>query len=88
MTPAGGVWDSANGDIKWSSGAKVRPAFERDRWTLDISIPYEALGTVPKAGDRWKMMIIRNPSDAKYKACGWPIAAHRDYSSAATLVFK
>ena len=88
VTPAGGVWDSANGDIKWSSGAKVRPAFERDRWTLDISIPYEALGTVPKTGDRWKIMIIRNPSDAKYKACGWPIAAHRDYSSAATLVFK
>lgn len=34
-------------------------------------------------------MIIRNADKLSgFKSCGWPINAHRDYSSAATLVFK
>ncbi len=88
ITPAGGVWDAANGNIKWNSGAKVRPAFDSDRWMLDITLPYEAFGGAPKAGDEWKMMIIRNPGSKEFQACGWPIPAHRDFSSAATLKFR
>lgn len=88
ITPAGAVWDTANGDIKWNSGASVRPQFDSGKWMLDISLPYAAFGSEPKAGDKWKMMIIRNPGSSKYKAAGWPIPAHRDFSSAATLVFK
>jgi hypothetical protein len=88
ITPAGGVWDAANGDLKWNSAATVRPAFDDDKWTLDITLPYEAFGGAPKAGDKWKMMIIRNSGSREFQACGWPIPAHRDFSSAATLVFK
>ena len=88
ITPAGGVWDAANGDLKWNSAATVRPSFDDERWTLDITLPYEAFGGVPKAGDKWKMMIIRNSGSREFQACGWPIPAHRDFSSAATLVFK
>lgn len=88
ITPAGGVWDSANGDIKWNSGAKVRPSFDSDKWMLDITFPYDAFGGAPKVGDVWKMMIIRNSGDREFQACGWPIPAHRDFSSAAKLVFK
>ena len=79
---------AANGDLKWNSAAMVRPAFDDDKWTLDITLPYEAFGGAPKAGDKWKMMIIRNSGSREFQACGWPIPAHRDFSSAATLVFK
>ena len=86
VTPAGGVWDASDDDLLWDSGAKATPAFSDDRWTLDISIPYESLGGEPKLGDRWDFMVIRN--GGKHASCGWPIDAHRDFSAAATLVFK
>lgn len=86
VTPAGGVWDASDDDLLWDSGAKATPAFSDDRWTLDISIPYESLGGEPRLGDRWDFMVIRN--GGKHASCGWPIDAHRDFSSAATLIFK
>ena len=87
VTPAGGVWDASDGDKTWDSGATARPEIAKGRWTLDIAIPYGPLGGAPKVGDRWEFMAIRNGS-GKYASCGWPIDAHRDFTSAATLVFK
>ena len=88
VTPAGGVWDAKDGDLAWDSGATVRPAFAEGRWTLTIALPYAACGGAPAAGDAWKFMIIRNaPRGAKFRSCGWPVNAHRDFSSAATLTF-
>ena len=88
ITPAGGVWDAKDGDRSWNCGATVRPAFDADKWTLDISFPYAAFGGVPKSGDRWKFMVIRNEGKGGFASCGWPVNAHRDFASAATLVFK
>lgn len=88
VTPAGGVWDACDGDKSWNTDATVRPTFEKDRWLLDMSFPYAAFGGTPKAGDSWKFMIIRNAGKRGFASCGWPINAHRDFSSAATLVFK
>ena len=88
ITPACGVWDAKNGDRSWNCGAKVRPTFDSDKWTLDMTLPYDAFGGVPKSGDRWKFMVIRNEGKNGFASCGWPVNAHRDFSSAATLVFK
>lgn len=88
VMPAGGVWDAKDGDMSWDSGMEVRPSFTKDSWTLQMSLPFASLGGAPKAGDRWKFMIIRNaPMGTKSKACGWPVNAHRDLSQAATLAF-
>jgi hypothetical protein len=88
VTPAGGVWDAKDGDKSWNCGAVVRPSFDTDKWTLDIALPYATFGDSPKDGDRWKFMVIRNESKGGFASCGWPVNAHRDFSSAATLVFK
>ncbi len=88
VTPAGGVWDACDGNMSWNTGATVRPTFEADKWLLDMEFPYEAFGGVPKAGDRWKFMVIRNEGKGDFASCGWPIVAHRDFSSAAMLVFR
>ena len=89
VSPAGGVWDAKDGDLGWNSGAKVRPSFTKDHWTLTMILPWEGLGDRPKAGDKWKFMIIRNPRQgAGLAPTGWPKPAHRDFGAAATLVFK
>ena len=88
VTPAGGVWDANNGDMAWNCGAVVRPAFDVDKWMLEITFPYAAFNGRPKKGERWKFMVIRNDSKSGFASCGWPVNAHRDYSSAATLIFK
>lgn len=88
VTPAGGVWDAKDYDKSWNCGAKVRPMFDSDKWILDMTFPYDAFGGVPKSGDRWKFMVIRNEGKNGFASCGWPVNAHRDFSSAATLVFK
>ena len=88
VMPADGVWDAKNGDLAWDSGMVVRPAFGKDSWSLQMSIPFGSLGGAPKKGDRWKFMIIRNAArGSKFRSCGWPVNAHRDFSSAGTLVF-
>ena len=66
----------------------MRPSFDADKWMLDISFPYAAFGGAPKSGDRWKFMVIRNEGKSGFASCGWPVNAHRDFASAATLVFK
>ena len=66
----------------------MRPAFDADKWMLEITFPYAAFNGRPKKGDRWKFMVIRNDSKSGFASCGWPVNAHRDYSSAATLIFK
>ncbi len=88
VTPAGGVWDACDMDLSWNTGAIVRPTFEADKWLLDMAFPYAAFGGKPKTGDRWKFMVIRNEQRGGFASCGWPINAHRDFASAATLVFK
>ena len=88
VTPAGGVWDAKDGDKAWNCGAVVRPSFDADKWTLDISLPYATFGGRPNIGDRWKFMVIRNEGKGGFASCGWPINAHRDFSAAATLAFK
>jgi len=89
VTPAGGVWDVKDGDKKWNSGAEVRPFFEEGKWLLDIAFPYATFGGKPKTCDRWKFMVIRNESRGSgFGACGWPVNAHRDFGSAATLMFR
>ena len=89
VMPAGGVWDARDGDVSWNSGLVARPAFSKSGWRLEMSIPYARLGGAPKTGDRWKFMIIRNAeAGSKFSSCGWPVNAHRDYSSAAVLKFE
>ena len=89
VTPAGGVWDVKDGDKSWNTNAEVRPSFEADKWMLEITFPYEAFGGKPKSGDLWRFMVIRNAcKGSKFSSCGWPVNAHRDFSSAAKLVFK
>ena len=89
VSPAGGVWDAKDGDLGWNSGAKIRPSFTKDHWTLTMTLPWEGLGDLPKAGDKWKFMVIRNPRQgAGLAPTGWPKPTHRDFGAAATLVFK
>lgn len=88
LNPAGGTWGSKDGLEGWDPGAKVRSSYDPDKWVTEIELPYANLDAAPKAGDRWKFMIIRNPGSSKFAGSGWPVNAHRDFGSAATLVFK
>ena len=93
VSPAGGVWDKRNGDLKWNSKAVSRLTKGKDFWKLEVSLPYSAFGEVPKSGDKWKFMVIRNVSadpgeTPKFASCGWPVNAHGDWGSAATLKFE
>ena len=62
---------------------------EKASWETTIEAMKEAFGGKPKSGDLWRFMVIRNAcKGSKFSSCGWPVNAHRDFSSAAKLVFK
>ena len=93
VSPAGGVWDKRNGDIKWNSSVKAATETSEDGWTMKIELPFADFGGVPKPGDGWKLMVIRNVAidpgaEAKHSSCGWPVDAHGDWGSAAVLKFR
>jgi len=55
----GTVYDSWNDDRGWSSGARAAAGRAEGAWTLEVAIPWDALGTVPGAGARWGINLGR-----------------------------
>ena len=46
-------------DQEWRSHARVASRREGDTWTVEVLIPFRALGAKPKAGDRWGVNFCR-----------------------------
>lgn len=58
----GGVqWDADAGgtawNADWATAALVRPP---GRWVAEMKIPFAALGAVPRPGDTWRILLVRN----------------------------
>ncbi len=83
--PAGGTYDAIGNDKSWNPEWSAVTKLEKDRWIMNIRLPFAALGKIPKDGDQWKLIVIRN---SKPEACGFPAPAHLDLSQAATLCFS
>ncbi len=81
---AGGTYDAIGMDGSWSTGWKGETTFEKDRWIMHITLPFKSFNVTPKAGDQWKLVIIRNH---RAGASGYPYPAHQDIGRAATAVF-
>jgi hypothetical protein len=61
VSAIGSRWNGANGDageklLNW----KAKTHVGKDFWSLEMMVPWEVLGTVPKEGDRWRMNVCRN----------------------------
>ena len=83
---AGGTYDAINTDKNWDPAWQVVPRLEKDRWVMDIRFPFTTLGTTPKAGDQWQIIVNRN--NCKGGPCGYPRPAFHDMGSSAVLLFS
>ncbi len=52
-------------DKKWSSQAKVFINKSQDAWTIEMAIPFTALGQTPKSGTRWNYNIGRENRESR-----------------------
>ena len=59
INPSGTVYDSFNNDRSWNSSALARTRRGKDAWTLEVAIPWSALGAVPRPGSRWGINLGR-----------------------------
>ena len=61
VSAIGSRWNGTNGDageklLNWESKTHLG----KDFWSVEVMVPWEVLGTVPKEGDRWRMNVCRN----------------------------
>ena len=82
---SGGTYDAIGMDGSWNADWSGKTTFGSDRWTMHITLPFKSFNVKPKAGDQWKLLIIRN---SKSGAVGFPYPAHQDIGRAATVVFS
>lgn len=72
VTPEPAIFDARlrlnnPADIKWDSGIEVATQVKNkyNYWTAEIKIPFRGLGAVPKTGDEWKILLVRNIGKGK-----------------------
>ena len=82
---AGGTYDAIGMDGSWNADFKGKTTFEKDRWIMHITLPFKSFGATPKAGNQWKLVVIRNNQSG---ASGFPYPAHQDIGRAATVIFS
>ena len=57
----GTVFDELTKDVSWNAEAITADSKkENDRWTTSVSIPFDALGGMPKDGDEWRINVCRS----------------------------
>ncbi len=56
----GKVRDSFGRRIRWESGAVARVHRGRNRWTVEVRIPFDRLALTPDSGDEWGLNLVRN----------------------------
>ena len=55
------IFDELTRDVSWNADAiKAVCKTAADRWTATVSIPFDALGGVPKDGDEWRVNVCRS----------------------------
>ncbi len=57
---AGTIRDERGASAEWDSGAQARAALGKESWTIEICIPFAALGGAPKPGDTWGINLCRS----------------------------
>jgi len=50
INAAGSVYDSAKTEASWSADVLAATTLDKDRWTLDVAIPWKDLGVEPRPG--------------------------------------
>ena len=83
---AGGARYSARlNDNTWKPEWKSAVKIGKDRWTVDITVPFKSFGgQKPKDGAYWKIVLLRN---SKPQRCGYPQVVFRDPDKGAVIVF-
>lgn len=81
----GGTYDAMGNDSSWNMQWSGKTTFEKDRWVMNITLPFKSLGVIPRTGSQWKLVVIRN---SKPVASGFPAPAHQDVGRGATFVFS
>jgi len=83
--PAGVIYDAIGADTSWNPTLDARTELIPDGWRLKLKIPFTSLGSTPKPGDQWQIVVIRN---SKPEASGFPIPLYHDVASGATIIFS
>ena len=57
----GTVFDELTKDVSWNAESITADSKKgNDRWTTSVTIPFDALGGVPKDGDEWRINVCRS----------------------------
>ncbi|MEA3402639.1 MAG: DUF6067 family protein [Armatimonadota bacterium] len=56
----GVIRDTHRKDTAWESGATASVQRRDDRWTVELAIPFDALGLDMRVGESWGINLVRN----------------------------
>ncbi|MFA7229663.1 MAG: LamG-like jellyroll fold domain-containing protein, partial [Victivallaceae bacterium] len=57
---SGAAYDAIGKNNKWNSKYQSKAFIDKDKWSLEVAIPFSDLGKTPVNGSTWKANICRN----------------------------
>ncbi len=60
VNAAGAVYDGHGKNKKWNGKYQRKAFIGKDKWSMEMVIPFSNYGKAPKAGDTWKAQICRD----------------------------
>jgi hypothetical protein len=74
----GAVWDGRHDkaviDASWNAGVEAGACRERDRYTVEIGVPFKDVAPrPPRRGDVWKIKLCRHMT-APVRDASWPVS--------------
>lgn len=64
-------YDDRDGDRSWDARWTIHSDMREDRWIMDCRIPFEAVGSRPKAGDVWAINFTHGASRVQNLESVW-----------------
>jgi hypothetical protein len=87
ITPGGGKYDAAEKDSTWNAEWSAAVKFFKDRWEVDVAIPFSSLGlTAPPHDKLWNLTVVRNGNRGS-ESCGFPNACWHEIWNGASIYF-
>lgn len=70
VNPAGTQFDERGRDASWNVTWQAAAEYGKDRWSVELELPWTVLGGTPRDGETWRLNIARSRTPVS-ELCAW-----------------
>jgi hypothetical protein len=75
VSPAGGRYESRNGDVFWDGPWEAATRRHGKGWIVELTVPFATLGATPETGATWPVNFLRRRANVVAEESSWAATA-------------